>query len=82
MRGFYTPAQEAIYNLILSLKESGLGYRRISKFLNERGIKTARGSVWSSPYVYSVIKKGNIRKERLTRTPTAEMKNFRIEVEE
>jgi hypothetical protein len=82
MRGFYTPAQEATYKLIVSLKESGLSYRRISKFLNERGIKTARGNVWSSPSVWSVIKKGNIRKDRLTRKPSAEMKNIRIEVED
>ena len=82
LRGAYTPAQEATFNLICSLKDSGLGYRRIAKVLNERGIKTARGNAWKSPHVHSVMKKGDIRRDRLNRAPVAELRGLRIEIEE
>ena len=40
-----TSRQEEIYELIKSLHDSGLGYRRIAKRLRDMNIKTARGSV-------------------------------------
>ncbi|MBS01319.1 MAG: hypothetical protein CMQ24_01245, partial [Gammaproteobacteria bacterium] len=48
---------EETHRLIKSLHDSGLGYRRIAYRLNERGILTSRGNVWSSPQVYSVLKR-------------------------
>ena len=57
--------------LILSLKEQGLGYRRIAKVLNERGITTHKGSVWGGSYVYAVL---NRYKERLERIEFRKMK--------
>jgi hypothetical protein len=65
-RGAYSPRQEALYALIVGLKNEGLGYRRIAKLLNIQGIPTARRKFWSSPSVHSVIKKGRIREERGT----------------
>jgi len=47
-----------------------LGYRRIAYRLNERGILTSRGNVWSSPQVYSVLKRYRERQERLARIET------------
>ena len=40
----YSTRQYMIYSLILLMKEDGLGYRRISKKLNELGVKTHRGN--------------------------------------
>ena len=80
--GAYSKKQQDLFKLIVSLKEEGLGYRRIAKLLNSQGIRTPRDKEWSAPHVYSVIKKGKIRIERLNATPTLEAKNFRIEVEE
>ena len=51
--------------LILTLKEKGLGYRRIAQVLNEKGIKTHKGSVWGESYVYSVLKRYRQRLERI-----------------
>ena len=51
--------------LILTLKEKGLGYRRIAQVLNEKGIKTHKGSVWGGNYVYSVLKRYRQRLERI-----------------
>ena len=51
--------------LILTLKEKGLGYRRIAQVLNEKGIKTHKGSVWGGNYVCSVLKRYRQRLERI-----------------
>ena len=49
---------------ILSLHKQGLGYRRIAKVLNEKGIRTHKGSVWGGNYVYAVLKRYRERLER------------------
>ena len=43
-----TSRQEEIYELIKSMHDSGLGYRRIAKRLRDMNIKTARGSVFKN----------------------------------
>ena len=53
----YSIRQHMIYSLILLMKEEGLGYRRISKKLNQWGIKTHRGKQWFNTSVSSVLKR-------------------------
>ena len=43
----------------------GLGYRRIAKVLNERGLTTEEGHIWKNTNVYSVLKRYSERQERL-----------------
>jgi len=43
------------------MKEEGLGYRRISKKLNQWGIKTHRGCEWFNTSVSSVLKRKDER---------------------
>ena len=62
---FYSEHQQYLYNTIKELHEKGLGYRKISNWFNERNIKTPRGSEFKGNYVYSILKKGRIREERL-----------------
>ena len=47
-----TNRQEEIYELIKSMQDSGLGYRRIAKRLRDLNIKTARGSVFKNTNVF------------------------------
>ena len=61
----YSPEQEAVFQKIKSLHESGLGYRKIAQYLNEKGIKTARGNSWVNTQVFSVLKKYRLRQERI-----------------
>jgi DNA-binding transcriptional MerR regulator len=63
----YTPEQQKLYELIKSLNEEGLSYRRITKYLNERGIPTHTGKKWGETgnSVYSVLKKYRERIKRL-----------------
>ena len=43
----------------------GLGYRKISHYLNKNGYKTIRGHSFQNTSVYSIFLKGNIRKDRI-----------------
>ena len=61
----YNSYQELLYNLVNTLKDRGLGYRKISHYLNNNGYKTVRGNSFYNSSVHSIIKKGNIRKERI-----------------
>ena len=54
-----------MFNLIQTLHNSGLGYRKISYYLNERGIPTHKGNKWGSNNVYSVLKRHKQREKRL-----------------
>ena len=58
----YTKRQQIIYVLIKHLYDKeGLGYRKISKWLNQSGIKTHRGKKWFSSSVISVLKRKHER---------------------
>jgi len=61
----FTSRQEEIYELIKSLDDSGLGYRRIAKRLRDMNIKTARGSVFKNNNVFAVIKRYEERQVRI-----------------
>ena len=61
----YTSQQQQNYNLIKSLHNSGLGYRKIAHHLNKIEIKTTRGNFWKNTNVYSVLKKYKEREKRL-----------------
>ena len=61
----YSPEQEAVFQKIKSLHESGLGYRKIAKHLNENGLTTHKGKEWGGNSVYSVLKRHKEREERL-----------------
>ena len=54
----YTKRQQIIYVLIKHLHDKeGLGYRKISQWLNKSGIKTHRGKKWFNSSVISVLKR-------------------------
>ena len=52
-----------------------MGYRKISYYLNEQGIKTSKGNLWGSSNVHSVLKRN---RERLIRL---ESKKYESEIE-
>ena len=58
----YTKRQQVIYVLINHLHDrEGWGYRKISQWLNQTGIKTLRGKNWFSSSVISVLKRKHER---------------------
>ena len=64
---FYSEHQQYLFNTIKELHQKGLGYRKISNWFNERNIKTPRGSEFKGNYVFSILKKGRVREERVNR---------------
>ena len=54
-----------MFDLVKSLKDGGLGYRKVAHELNARGFTTHTGQEWSSPYVYAVILRHEQRIARL-----------------
>jgi len=75
----YSDYQFFLHNKISDLREKGLGYRRISDILNEEGILTVRGKVFTNSHVHSILKKKNIREERLNREPKKEISKFKLD---
>ena len=61
----YTSQQEEIYQKIKSLHNFGLGYRKISHYLNDKGILTNKGKKWGGNNVYSVLKRHKEREDRI-----------------
>ena len=58
----YTKRQQIIYILIQNLHDiEEWGYRKISQWLNQSGIKTIRGKKWFSSSVISVLKRKHER---------------------
>ena len=62
---FYSEHQQYLYDTSKKLYGEGLGYRKISNWFNEQDIKTPRGNEFKGNYVFSILKKGKIREERL-----------------
>ena len=76
-----TKRQIAIHKLIQFMHKEGMGYRRISDFLNRSGIKTHTNKTWSNSKVHSNLKRMQERKERIVfrnKTYPSAIKNFRI----
>ena len=63
----YSYSQQETYDLIKSLHDGGLGYRRIAHHLNLKNIKTLTGKEWSGSLVFAIMKRNKQRVERLTR---------------
>ena len=78
----YNNYQKNLCRLIKFLKENkGLGYRRISHILFERGYRSVRTkSVLHNNYVYSIYKKGKIREERIDRSFDSELSNMNVKI--
>jgi len=47
------------------MHDSGLGYRKISRKLNEMNVKTIRGNTWFNTSVSSVLKRKHERDLRI-----------------
>jgi len=52
-------------SLIKFLQKEGLGYRKIAKYLKNKGIRTTKGNRWRNTQVFSYLKRHTERQERL-----------------
>ena len=62
----YSRYQQFLYELCTTLKDKGLGYRKISYYLNRRGYKTSYSKkMFTNGHVSSILKKGKVREDRI-----------------
>ena len=73
----WSEEQQEIHDLIKSLHNGGMGYRKIAQYLNEKGIKTAIGNSWVNTQVFSVLKKYRLRQERIK---NVRLKEYKMEI--
>ena len=77
----YNSYQEFLYNLCTSLKKKGLGYRKISYYLNQNGYKSVRGKEIKNTSVYSILKKGKMRMDRINKLKSHKDYGYTYEME-
>ena len=77
---YYNPYQYKLFRLIKFLKEErGIGYRRISHILYDKGFRSVRtNSILKNTYVYSIYYKGKIRENRINRNFESEITDVKI----
>ena len=72
----YSEYQEHLYNRICGYKEKSvtpIGYRKISKILNEEGLLSPMGKPFTNVIVFGLYNKGKIREERVNREDIVEV---------
>ena len=74
----YSQYQEYLYRLCRTLKDEGLGYRKISYRLNEMGLNSVRGKEFKYGHVQSILNKGLLRKKRLESIKSREENGYKI----
>ena len=69
-----------IFDRIIELKEErGIGYRRISHILTEKGYRSVRtNSILKNNYIHSIYKKGKIRESRIERSFDSKIDNINL----
>ena len=71
-------SHQKLYNTISKLKHEGLGYRKISKKLNEMGMKSVTGKTFYPSLVSNMWRTIKRREEKLNREVISEYTDFDI----
>ena len=61
----YTGRQHRDYEMVESLHNGGIGYRKIAQYLNEQGSKTVRRNAWKNNPFFSIPKRYQERPTRI-----------------
>jgi len=71
-------SHQKLHEIITKLKKEGLGYRKISKKLNEMGIKSVTGKTFYPSLVSNMWRTIKSREEKLNREVISEYYDFDI----
>ena len=71
-------SHQKLHEIITKLKKEGLGYRKISKKLNEMGIKSVTGKTFYPSLVSNMWRTIKRREEKLNREVISEYTDFDI----
>ncbi|MAI84509.1 MAG: hypothetical protein CMM91_06180 [Rickettsiales bacterium] len=72
--------QEFLLRIIYRLRNQEYSWRRISRYLNESGLKSSRGKQFTPNLVSQIIKKNQIRKKRGQNNYEVKLSNFYYEL--
>ncbi len=78
----YSHYQQKLSEIIKKKHVSGMGYRRISYWLNNHGYKTPRGHKFKNNHVFSILKKKRIADERMEKRFEPTIENLRLELKQ
>ena len=79
----YSEYQEYLFSRICEYKDKSvtpIGYRKISKILNDEGLLSPMGRPFTNVIVFGIYKKGKVREERVNRRDIVEVSQPTIEV--
>ena len=67
-----------LHRLIKKLKNRGLGYRKISKVLNQHNIKTINGKSFYPSLIFGILKKIKVKEKFMNKRVIKEYRDFDI----
>ena len=70
--------QRQLHRLIKKLKNRGLGYRKISKVLNQHNVKTINGKSFYPSLIFGILKKIKVKEEFMNKRVIKEYMDFDI----
>ena len=76
----YSPYQQEVWEIIKEKHDTGMGYRRISCWLNEHGYKTPRGYEFKNTHVFSILKKKRIADQRMEKKNQYTITNLELKI--
>ena len=74
----YAEYKDLLYKIIEQKQKSGMGYRKIARWLNENACKTIRGHEFKNTHVFSSLKKKKLRDNRLNNLHKFGIENMHI----
>ena len=76
----YSQYQILLYEIISELRDKHMTFNQIAEELNRKGYLSARGKVFKSNHVHSIVKKKRMRDERFYRKYPEEWSDISFEV--
>ena len=72
----YSNHQQVLYDTVSDFRDKGWTFEKIADWLNNNGYKSARGKVFRSSHVHSIIKKKRLRDQRISKECQMTIGNF------
>ena len=68
--------QQFLYDTVSDFRDKGRTFEKIADWLNDNGHKSARGKIFRSSHVHSIIKKKRLRDQRISKECQMTIGNF------
>ena len=72
----YSSHQQFLYDTVSDFRDKGRTFEKIADWLNDNGYKSARGKIFRSSHVHSIIKKKRLRDQRISKECQMTIGNF------